>query len=408
LLNHYRIAVLSAVLLMMAAAGLRLGTEVPRLVQGTEWVAAIDLHNRYAEVQRWFDGRPVYAALSTADYPPATYAILFPFFGWAPFATTRWIWAVTMLVSLAGTAALMVLYGGASMTVERWFVALLPFSTYATAAAVTVGQLSAHVLFAVVASCLLLRQRGPSWGADAATAVLFAVALMKPTMTVPFIWIILFVPGRVRPVVLLGVVYAALTWIAATFQEGNLVSLLRGWLTDRADSISLGAGTANLSKAAYVLGVEQWLLPAAFTALCGLGWWIARHREADIWILLGVSALVARLWIHHRIYDDLLILLPMIALFRIAKRNSYPESMAAGLLLTAGLVALLLPTSSTWARLLPAMPGTSTLFDVTHATLWVLMLVFLLLAERKAPDNLGSAHVPPKSTPPARHMSLGA
>jgi hypothetical protein len=40
-----------------------------------------------------------------------------------------------------------------------------------------------------------------------------------------------------------------------------------------------------------------------------------------LWLLLGVTALVARFWTYHRWYDDLLILLPMIALFRIAQQR---------------------------------------------------------------------------------------
>jgi hypothetical protein len=45
----------------------------------------------------------------------------------------------------------------------------------------------------------------------------------------------------------------------------------------------------------------------------------------DLWLLLGVTAIVARLWTYHRRYDDLLLLLPMITLFRITKQPCYSD-----------------------------------------------------------------------------------
>ena len=40
--------------------------------------------------------------------------------------------------------------------------------------------------------------------------------------------------------------------------------------------------------------------------LGGLGAWVYRFRRVDVWLLIGVSAVIARLWTYHRTYDDLL------------------------------------------------------------------------------------------------------
>jgi hypothetical protein len=64
------------------------------------------------------------------------------------------------------------------------------------------------------------------------------------------------------------------------------------------------------------------LIFAAFTA------WAYRHRRADTWILLGAAAIVARLWTYHRIYDDVLLLLPMVALYRLARAEAPPRRAA--------------------------------------------------------------------------------
>ena len=60
---------------------------------------AIDLKFRCLEVQAWLAGSPVYDEIDHGVYPPATYALLWPFLGWGDFPVTRWFWAFTSLVA---------------------------------------------------------------------------------------------------------------------------------------------------------------------------------------------------------------------------------------------------------------------------------------------------------------------
>jgi hypothetical protein len=78
---------------------------------------------------------------------------------------------------------------------------------------------------------------------------------------------------------------------------------------------------------------------------------------------------------YHQVYDDVLILLPMIALFRIAKRGVSPDGrdLLAGVLLAVTMAAMLMPTRFSLSGS-PWQP----LFSGAHAAVWVAVLIFLL------------------------------
>ncbi len=79
-------------------------------------------------------------------------------------------------------------------------------------------------------------------------------------------------------------------------------------------------------------------------------------------------------------YDDVLILFPMVALFRIAKRRFSTEEsgVLAGLLLATTLVAMLAP-----ARLQHFPSPWSLLYTGGHAVIWIAVLGFLLDQARR-------------------------
>src|SRR5690606_21752238 len=56
---------------------------------------------------------------------------------------------------------------------------------------------------------------------------------------------------------------------------------------------------------------------ATLAVLVLLALWIVLRRRAPIWILAGVCALVTRVSTYHGWYDDVLLLLPLLALWRI-------------------------------------------------------------------------------------------
>jgi hypothetical protein len=130
--------------------------------------------------------------------------------------------------------------------------------------------------------------------------------------------------------------YALLTLFAALFRESSLLRLARIWVhaaVDQAAGNYLATGAyGSLHHWLALLGQERWNSAASLLALAALGVWIHRRRATDPWILLAVTALVARLWTYHRIYDDLLLLPALVALYRLARRPPDGDRWAVGVL----------------------------------------------------------------------------
>jgi hypothetical protein len=135
-------------------------------------------------------------------------------------------------------------------------------------------------------------------------------------------------------------------------------------------------------------------MPATVVLLAALAIWVYRHRTADPWIVIGVSALVARLFIHHRLYDDMLILLPMITLFRIARHNARPDDsdVRAGLLFAAAWITVHAP-----ARWLQS-PLSGALLEAVQSVVWIIALGFLM---RRARESARGPAAPEAAQSPA-------
>ena len=127
------------------------------------------------------------------------------------------------------------------------------------------------------------------------------------------------------------------------------------------------------------LGLENWSLPASLLVLIALGVWVYYNRQKDLWLLLGVTAFIARSWTYHRWYDDVLILLPMVAFFRVIKQTPVVrERVIANVLLAITLLAMLAPGGF---YLFP--PPWNILYVIGQIIVWSLGLIFLLDLTRR-------------------------
>jgi glycosyl transferase family 87 len=380
----YGVLLMRAAIVIMAIASLVwLGYQFWRLVWGsapiwhTSPTGAVDLKLLHRLVHEWFAGRPVYRELSSAVYPPATHVLLWPMLGWLDVAPARWLWAVTTVVALTALVYIVVQESGAEGSLERAFMALIPCSIYATGAAIGNGQLIVHLLPMMLVGLLLLhRKRGERQVHLLASALILAT-LVKPSISVPFLWLVLFVPRSPAPVSLVAFGYCSLTLFAVSFQDSTLTVLLRDWQS-RSSSVAVTAGhgnVANLHVWLGSLGLKEWIFPTSLALLLALGLWSYRYRHIDIWILMGVTAYVARLWTYHRWYDDALILVPIVTLFRIAKRepSDHGEDVIAGVLLGVTLLLMLAPGG---LFLLP--PPWDAVYVFGQVIVWMVTLVFLL------------------------------
>ena len=88
---------------------------------------------------------------------------------------------------------LVVKESNADKPLELVFVALIPLSMNATGSTIGNGQLTVHIVPALLAGLLLLQERRQSWSKDILASIFVLFALVKPSVTVPFFWIVLFV-----------------------------------------------------------------------------------------------------------------------------------------------------------------------------------------------------------------------
>lgn len=310
-----RLLVWAAVALMVVAAAYRLPVELSRLLfEPPGRGAAMDLLFRYAEVRAWFAGQPIYGAIESADYPPASYLLLLPWLHWPTPETARLAWAALSIGLTAWLSVLCVRASGATSLAARTFAALLPLSMYATAATLRLGQMGLLLLPLLLVGGIVIATRPRSLRRDLGGAALLTIALVKPTIAPPFMWLAFF-RGGWRVTTLIVGAYVVLTFAAASFQEASLPGLIRGWLGQR-DNIDFAPTQGNLYAWLALVGWDRHLAEASLAVLALLGGWTWRQRNADPWKLLAVAAITARVWSYHHHYDDVLLLFPLIALLR--------------------------------------------------------------------------------------------
>lgn len=369
-INYNTLILKISIALMSIAAIVWLGYEFWRFFWQPHYLGnwqihpgAIDLHFRYKELSNWFASIPVYTEMNNVIYPPASYLMLWPFLGWLEFEPAKLLWAVTSVAALCWLIYIIIQESGAHTSIERIFIALIPLSMYATGATIGNGQLILHISPFLITGILLINKEGNHLMGDLASSFMILFSLVKPTVSAPFFWLVLFRPGRLRPAVLVVVGYILLTLIAVVWQQASQLQT-NGPEHDRTTqnnfpsifkpainflktgiSASIKAGESNLSIWMMQMGLKEWGFPASLILLLLLGLWIFLNRTTDIWILLGVTAIVARFWTYHRWYDDLLILLPMVGLFRLAKSSliPHPQKISAGIILGLTMVLMIAP-----------------------------------------------------------------
>jgi hypothetical protein len=372
--QHRRWLLPALVCLMAMVAVVRLPVDFYRLLWDTGYHGAIDLKQIRFYVLNWFSG-----GTRATYFPPATYVLLWPLVGWCSVPVARWIWAITSVLALAGSVILMFRITNAKTTWERWFVALLLISLIGTRVTIGNGQLILHLLPAILGSVLILERGRATLMEDLAVAGLMTWVLMKPTVGAPFFWVFLFAWKRLRPALLIVIVYSAVTVFACAFRGESVFELLRRFVISSSVGAVWNAGTRNIHALLAGLDLREWGAVASLTVLGGLGVWTYLNRRADPWLLVGVAALVTRMWTYHRIYDDVLIVLAEVALFRVATRDvSADRRTLGGLLLGLTALAMLCP-----GTLVEDPERSIWIFRSGHVVLWLVVLGFLMYLARE-------------------------
>lgn len=361
--------------------GIRFVREVERLLYVP--TGPIDLQLYHRLIRDWFAGIPVYAESRAAVHPPALFFMLWPIYGWLPEEATRWLFALTTALVVI-VFILLVLRASNPRTVpERAFLAGLVLMCYPTAVTIGIGQVTLYVLLAALAGILLVQNERPGPGRDAVAGALLFFSLVKPNLTLPFFWALAFQKGSTRPLTLALAAYIAATAASLALHGvglNGLPGLISAWY-DTSERGLAAAGYGNVHAWLGALGLRAWIFPASALVLGLHGLWTYHHRRADPWVLTGVAAVVARIWAYHRLYDDLLLIFTLVALYRWIGRAP-PESgraILARILFALGSAALLAPATLLIAHAQAAV-----------VAIWLLQLGFLMSEARPSPEPVRS------------------
>jgi len=372
-----------AVVLMSLSAVIWLSYEFWRLLLQPNPPGALDLMLRFTETRLWFAGQPVYEIEKTGVYPPASYLLLWPFVGWLNSTHARWLWALTSVLALAWLIDLFLRESHAQTRLEKAFIILIPLATYGAGACIGNGQLILHVLPCLGASLLFLAKAQGRWKDDLLASSLFVAALVKPIVTAPFFWILLFRPGRIRPAVLVVCGYITITLISGSFQDSGIVALMQDWLARSREELMHNAilySHGNLHSLLATFGLERWTPVSSLIALAASGIYMYFHKKADIWLLIGVAGCVSKFYTYHGWYDDAILALPMVCLFRMSKEDVLGSTYCgyAGFLLVLSLAVMIAPGGT---YLVP--PPWNMVFVGIQSLVWLTILAFLLGYARK-------------------------
>ena len=363
---------------LSAIAAAKLAGESHRLVYRSTAIDAIDVRHRFPEVRDWFAGLPVYPRHEHAAYPPASYIIFRPLFDVSSLTATRWRWFTISMVALGWLVWLIVRESRATGLAERSFAAVIPLSLNAMGVALGNGQPVIFVLPLVISSLLIVRRRAATWVWDGLGAALFLIALVKPHVSAPFLWLLIVFSGRLRPAIFTAIGYLGLTALAAAYQPHGLLQLLQDWIF-RASVSTAGEGYANLPAWLNEAGFQSQEFTASLLVLAACGAWAFFYRDQDTWLLLGVTGLVARMGFYHLLPDDILILFAMVALLRLSNGHSGAAPAYAATIshvtLLATLGVMVLP-----ARIYHLWPDPWPLwFSTLHTVVFCWVLLFLLV-----------------------------
>lgn len=391
--NRYQNMVLYvAAILMAIAAAVWLTYEFWRLLPFNDFPrSAVDLKLRWWEVDLWFDGEPAYHKLSDAVYPPASYLMLWPLLGWLDIPAARCLWASVSLLFLVFLVALTVRFSNATTRKTKWIMALLSLSAYPVGATVGNGQLGLWILLCLMSCLPLLLHKERRWYHDLLIGLLMLLALVKPSISACFFWIVLFCAGTLRPAVITCAAYAVLTVWSSLYQKVSVLKLMQIWFNRGVEGVEYGSTrghgaiaidlegqlqitSINVHSLLGIFQLKAFNTHASFAVLLLLGIWVYWYRKISLWIVFAFTALVSRFCTYHGWYDDVVLLLPLIALFRICQSEPHvPDRYrtAAGALFAVMLLFIIAPGG---IYTLP-YPWNNA-YVIAQAVIWLAAMVF--------------------------------
>jgi alpha-1,2-mannosyltransferase len=320
-------ALLLVVLAPLAAASLAWGSA--HALRGSA-----DLMRRAEEIALFVRGANPYAD-PDMTYPPSALPVLAPLVAQDP-RYLPGIWLVLNLGALCWLCGAIVReWGGGWDRGTRLAFLVVVAACKPVRLTLGMGQLSLIPLALTLAAVRLGRRHRP-WSAGC----LLGIALVKPTMVLPFLG--LFAVRGWWRAILVALAFQAACWVGVSiWLEVGPIQLLHQWLERAREQQAAGLIDAPSVLARLAPGATRLARPVSLAVLL-TGWivlWVGRRRD-DL-TLVGVSCWFAAIFSYHRPYD-LVLLVPPFALLLERWRTATAERRRAWRLLGSVLFAALL------------------------------------------------------------------
>lgn len=263
-------------------------------------------------------------------YPPYSLAMFAMFF--EPFGRIQG----RLFIQLTSLAALIAIgvYGHRLLRDGGHTVAAL--GAVATAAisgngnAISLGQLSITLCGAVLMQIVSLER-----GRPLAAGAWWALAMLKPQIGLPFI--ALFIVRREWRGLATGVgILAVLSLFACLWTEISPVAITKFWLTSMA--MRFNDSTSLADTIAVALGIpSRWLYLSAAATLVIVPFLIPRRLvrgfRADPLLIAAIAALIGRVILYHRFYDNAMMFPLLFAMLSsaVSRRTNREVALAAAM-----------------------------------------------------------------------------
>ncbi len=333
--------------------------------------------NPYVVADRWYAAAATEAAATQpADtgvderigvpgpgYPPWAYAIGAPLW-WPPqWTAARWYHGILNALFLIPLGYWGYRSAANHSKSEAWLVTAGLLAISSICSTLGNGQYGIVALTALVGS-LVAEQRNR----QVTAGILLSIALVKPTLALPFVlpflvkrrWITLFTAGGV--LLVSSVIVWALTGTDPLTMSRQMVAASSRW----------GAHEGNDMVAQLVkMGVEPKAALRALAVVVTLSALVLSMiwRDSSTVLLFAIAAVAARLWTYHRMYDNLILAFLLVPLGVAALRQRPALSLVA---LAVG-ASLWLPP-----RINP--PG----IEIAMACIWIAGLCVLLASSQRS------------------------
>jgi Glycosyltransferase family 87 len=349
------------------------GRGLQQLVATSSSTEAKDLRTNWEELRLVLAQENPYESATPSPYPPFTYPANFVFL-WPPWPAVRLYFALLNLICLGflmGWA-----YRVTALRDAAFAAALMVSIPAASAVSTGVGLGQNAVVYTALLIVALVLYRRRLW---IESGLVLGVAMSKISISLPFVLPFVF---RKDWKVLVGAALYIVggTLLVCLWLRASPLHLIQLWVHGAERFACVGYGPATLM---CELGVPVNIANRATEGVVVLvaATTFAWLRRLPLITLFGLAAGFGRLWAYHRIYDDFLVVILLVALADTYLRTNQWQ---VGTALVAVGITLWLPPKMTDFQVIQIM----------HLVIWGAAMIILAIWASRATEARGDDSAP--------------